>query len=351
MVKAYHNQKVLVTGGLGFIGSNLAIRLARAGARVTVVDSSVPGCGANPHNLCAAEGAVRVIEADIRDCAALAGEIRGCFAVFNLAGEISHIHSMLDPARDADLNATAQLLFLEECTRQAPGVRVVYASTRQIYGAPQYLPVDEQHPVRPVDFNGISKYAATAYHLMWSTMGRLDAIALCLTNVYGPRIALNAPCQGFLGNFIRRALLGQTIEIFGDGRQLRDPVYVDDVVDAFLLAGVAREPRTRQWNVGGPAGLPLSRIAEIAAREAGAPEPILRPFPEDRKKIDIGSYVTDSRRIREEAGWRPQVEMEDGLQRTFQYFRSELPHYLPRGAEQPVCAFSHSGPLRIPVAV
>lgn len=325
---AYRNRKVLVTGGLGFIGSTVAVRLAEAGAQVTVIDSAVPGCGANRHNLARAKD-LRVLNCDIRDAAALAGEIRGTEVVFNLAGEISHIHSMLNPARDADLNATAQLLFLEECGRQAPGVRVVYASTRQIYGVPQYLPVDELHPIRPVDFNGIHKYAATAYHLLWTGAGRIDARVLCLTNVYGPRSALNVPGQGFLAHFLRQALSGQTIEIFGDGRQLRDPVYVDDVVEAFLAAGAAEIRERRLWNVGGLAAIPLSSVAETICRVAGAPAPVYRSFPPERKTIDIGSYSTDCTRIREDLDWRPTVAFDEGIRRTVEYYRQELPHYLP----------------------
>src|SRR5580658_6215614 len=175
VVSQFKNRKILVTGGLGFIGSNLALRLVRAGARVVIVDSEVAGCGANRHNIAAAEGDLRLIAADVGDATALAGEIRGCSVIFNLAGEISHIQSMRDPARDAALNAMSQLRFLDECARQEPGVRMVYASTRQIYGVPKYLPVDEGHPIRPVDFNGIHKYAATAYHLLWTAMGRVDA--------------------------------------------------------------------------------------------------------------------------------------------------------------------------------
>ena len=307
------------------------MRLAESGAQVTVVDSSDPGCGANPRNLACGPD-IRVIHADIRDSAALAGELRGVEVVFNLAGEISHIHSMRNPSRDADLNATAQLFFLEECARQAPGVRVVYASTRQIYGVPQYLPVDELHPVRPIDFNGIHKYAATAYHLLWSEMGRLDARVLCLTNVYGPRVALNIPGQGFMGHFLRRALLGETIEIFGDGRQLRDPVYVDDVVDAFLKAGAAGPTPRRLWNVGGSTALPLSTIADTISRAAGAPTPVFQPFPAQHKTIDIGSYSTDSDRIRRDLGWRPAVSFEEGVARTIEYYRRELHYYLPNCA-------------------
>jgi UDP-glucose 4-epimerase len=325
---AYRNRKVLVTGGLGFIGSNLAVRLAEAGARVTAIDSSDPGCGANPHNLAQAPD-VRVIGADIRDSRALAGEIRGAEVIFNLAGEISHTRSMREPARDADLNATAQLRFLEECTRQAPGARVVYAGTRQIYGVPQYLPVDELHPVRPVDFNGIHKYAAISYHLLWSEIGKLDARVLCLTNVYGPRMALNIDGQGFLGHFLRLALTGETIRIFGDGRQLRDPVYVDDVVQAFLLAGTAGPMSRRLWNVGGGAALPLAGIAETISGAAAAPAPQYQPFPAEHKSIDIGSYVTDSSRILEDLGWRPAIPFAEGIRRTLEYYRREMPHYLP----------------------
>jgi UDP-glucose 4-epimerase len=337
---------------LGFIGSNLAIRLARAGARVTVVDSSVRGCGANPHNLADAAGDVCVMRADIAQPDRFADALRGSEAIFNLAGEISHMHSMQLPWRDAALNAEAHLKFLEGCARHAPGVRVVYASTRQIYGAPKYLPVDEEHPVRPVDFNGIHKYAATQYHLLYTGMGKIDAVVLGLTNVYGPRMALNIPCQGFLSNFLRRGLLGQTIEIFGDGRQLRDPVYVDDVTGAFLLAGAVRDPQARMLNVGGPEALPLGRIATTVAVASGAPEPVQRPFPEDRKRIDIGSYASDSTRIAKTLGWRPTVAFEAGVSAALEFFRAELPHYLRAEDAQPVCPLEEAhAPQPQPAAV
>jgi UDP-glucose 4-epimerase len=318
----------LVTGGLGFIGSNLALRLVRAGARVVIVDSEVPGCGANRRNIAAVADDLQVIVADIGETSSFAVQIRGCSVIFNLAGEISHIHSMRDPARDAALNATSQLRFLDECARQEPGIRVVYASTRQIYGIPQYLPVDEHHPVRPVDFNGVHKYAATSYHLLWSDLGRIDARVLCLTNVYGPRLAIGLSCQGFLGNFLRRGLLEESIELFGDGRQLRDPVYVDDVVDAFLLAGAAPAPRSRLWNVGGQQALALSEIAAVISTAAGSPPPVCRPFPDEHKGIDIGSYCSDSTRIREELGWYPRIAFEDGIRRSLEYFQGEFPHYV-----------------------
>lgn len=328
MAAQYRNSKALVTGGLGFIGSNLALSLAAAGAEVTVVDSSVPGCGANPRNLHGAVAPVRVIAADIGDAADFAAEIRSSDVIFNLAGEVSHLGSMRNPGRDLDLNAIAQLRFLEECARHRPGVRVVYASTRQIYGAPRYQPVDEDHPIQPLDFNGIHKYAAGAYHHVFTAAGKLDAVVLCLSNVYGPRMALNVATQGFLGGFIRKSLLGQPITIFGDGKQLRDPIYVDDAVDAFLRAGVAREPISRVWNLGGPQPLALSAIANEIATAAGSPPPVPAPFPDELKRIDIGSYYSDTRRVRHDLGWSAAVEFNRGVRRTFDYYKQERAYYL-----------------------
>jgi UDP-glucose 4-epimerase len=328
VISYYQGRHVLVTGGLGFIGSNLSLRLAAAGARVTVVDSSTPGCGANRHNLHAARG-IRVAHHDIGSPDAIAEEIRAADIVFNLAGEVSHIHSMRQPGRDAELNAGAQLRFLEGCARLRPGLRVVYASTRQIYGAPLYLPVDEAHPILPVDFNGVHKYAATSYHLLYQAMGRLDTRVLCLTNVYGPRMALHIPGQGFLGNFLRRVICGQHLEVFGDGRQLRDPVFVDDAVNAFLAAGAVDSPPTRLWNVGGSEALSLGSIAHAVSAAADVAPPVFRPFPPEHKCIDIGSYTTDSSRILRDLGWRPQVDFRQGIARSLEFFRREWPHYLP----------------------
>ena len=328
MASEYRNTKVLITGGLGFVGSNLALHLAAAGAQVTVVDSSVEGCGANPRNLAGALAPIRVIHADIADAATFAAEIRASRVIFNLAGEVSHLESMRQAGRDLLLNTTAQLQFLEECARQNPDVRVVYASTRQIYGAPRYLPVDELHPIHPLDFNGTHKYAATSYHQVLTSAGKLDAVSLCLTNVYGPRMALNIPTQGFLGGFLRRALLGEPISVFGDGRQLRDPIYVDDAVDAFLRAGIAVEGTSRLWNLGSGQPLSLASIAATIASAADTPAPVFRPFPAELKSIDIGSYYANTERIRIELGWTPRVDFKRGIRRTIEYYKQELAYYV-----------------------
>ena len=317
----YQDRPVLVTGGLGFIGSNLALRLASLGAKVTVADSLIPGCGANRFNLAGAD--IELIETDLSEPAALETSIAKASVIFNLAGEISHIHSMEYPERDLQINTVSQLRFLDACRRMNRGVRVIYAGTRQVFGRPRYLPVDDEHPIRPVDYNGVHKYAATMYHLMMSDLGDLDAIVLRLTNVYGPRMSLNVTGQGFLGVFFRKALLGESITVFGEGEQLRDPVYVDDVVEAFLLAGLARVAENRECNIGGRQALSLRHIAlEIG----GKVEQI--PFPSHLQSIDIGSYYTDSRRAKEMLGWEAKTTLAEGAAKTLAFYREHFSEYL-----------------------
>ncbi len=219
--------------------------------------------------------------------------------------------------------------FLDGCKKKTPAVRIVYAGTRQIYGAPHYLPVDESHPIDAVDFNGIHKHAAAMYHLMLTRVGLLDAVELRLTNVYGPRMALHLPAQGFLSAYLRRLTLGEGLEVYGDGEQLRDPVYVDDVVEAFLLAGSSDRLTSRTFNVGGPEALSIAEIARVCSDVAGIVPAAFRPFPEALKKIDVGSYTTDWSLIEREFGWRPTVRLADGISRTLAYYADRLGHYLP----------------------
>lgn len=317
----YQGKQVVVTGGSGFIGSNLTLRLVREGARVTVIDPCVPGCGGDARNLNDVLDRVRILGVDIAQPAVFEGAIREADVIFNLAGEISHIHSMLNPERDLQLNTTSQLRFLQACADWNPGVRVVFAGTRQVYGVPEYLPVDEDHPINPVDFNGVHKYAATMYHLMLSRMGLLDACVLRLTNIYGPRMSLTVPGQGFLSTYLRKLNMGHPLEVYGDGSQLRDPLYVDDAVDAFLLVGSTRPLPSRSYNIGGPEALSLLEITRIACAAGGQPEPTLRPFPAERASIDIGSYRTDWSRIQAELGWAPKIRFEDGFARALGYYR------------------------------
>ncbi len=333
----YANQEVVVTGGLGFLGSNLAVRLVKEGARVTIVDSLVKGCGGNRYNIASVEDQVRVIVADVADTFALRKVLRRASVIFNLAGEISHLHSMRFPRRDAYLNAGAQLRFLEECACSAPRARIVFAGTRQVYGVPRYLPVDEDHPVSPVDFNGIHKYAAQMYHVLYARLGLLNSVVLNLSNVYGLRMSLSVPCQGFLANFVRKAILRQGAEVFGDGTQLRDPIHADDAVEAFLAAGAAERTPLSVYNIGGPTPLSLMQMAEMIAAAAAAPPPVLRAFPRNRKSIDIGSYYADWSRFRRDFGWKPSICFREGMTSTVAFYRRELDHYIDLTAGEPEC--------------
>ncbi|HXT00262.1 MAG TPA: NAD-dependent epimerase/dehydratase family protein [Elusimicrobiota bacterium] len=318
--------RVLVTGGLGFIGSALAARLARSGAEVAVIDALIPEHGGNRRNLDGSDGRIEIATADVRDEAALKRLAAGRDFLFNLAGQTCHMDSMADPWTDLDINARAQLSILEVCRRANPGVKIVFAGTRQVYGRPDSLPVGEDHPLRPVDVNGINKLAGERYHLLYNDVYGLRSCVLRLTNTYGPRMRVKDARQTFLGEWIRLALRGKTFEVWG-GEQLRDFNYVDDVVDALLLAAGSVRANGRVYNLGGERAVPLAEVAALLIETAGAGAFKVAPFPEDRKSIDIGDYHADSTRIRSELGWSPRVSLREGLARTVEFFRERLEDY------------------------
>lgn len=322
--QTYRDLPVLVTGGMGFIGSNLAIALVRQGARVTVVDARVPGCGADPRNLDEVRDRIRLSTNNLEDTGRMQEMIAGQQVIFNLAGEISHLRSMAEPTRDLDINCAAQLALLNLCRLENPGATIVYASSRQVYGAPRYLPVDEQHPINPVDFNGVHKHAAEGYHFLLRRQFHMRTICLRLGNIYGPRQAIHQDCRGFIDFFIRKALQKETLEVFGDGRQMRGLLYVDDVVRAFLMAGLAGSEAAEVYNIGATEPQSLLEIAQTLSRIAGSPPPRLVPFPADRIAIDIGSFHASSEKFRREFAWAPEICLEDGLRRTIRYFQDRL---------------------------
>jgi UDP-glucose 4-epimerase len=325
--RTYAGRRVLITGGLGFIGSNLARALVGLGARVAIVDSLVPEYGGNRRNLAGIASRVRVHLADVRDWPRLPDLVRGQDFLFNLAGQTSHMDSMTDPQTDLDINCRAQLAILEACRQHNPAIRIVFASTRQIYGRPDYLPVDERHPLRPVDVNGINKLAGESFHLLYSRVHGIASTALRLTNTIGPRMRVRDARQTFVGVWIRRLVEGQPFEVWG-GEQWRDFTYVDDAVDAFLLAAARPEAVGEIFNLGGPPRVTLARLAELLVELNEGGSFVVRAFPADRRKIDIGDYYADDRRIRRRLGWRPRVDLRTALARTLAYYRKELRHYV-----------------------
>ncbi len=325
--RVFSGKRVLVTGGLGFIGSNLVRSLVALGARVSVVDSLVPEYGGNPRNLHGIAGRVKIHVADVRDWPKLPSLVRGQDYLFNLAGQTSHMDSMSDPQTDLDINCRAQLAILEACRCHNPAIRIVFASTRQIYGKPDYLPVDERHPLRPVDVNGINKIAGESFHLLYSRVYGIAATALRLTNTIGPRMRIKDARQTFVGVWIRRLLEGQSFEVWG-GAQFRDFTYVDDAVQAFLLAAARPEAVDEVFNLGGPPRVTLHELAEILVRLNGGGVFTVRDFPGDRKKIDIGDYYADDRLIAKKLGWKPRTDLRTALARTLEFYRKELKNYL-----------------------
>ncbi len=324
----YRGRRVMITGGLGFIGSNLAHRLVALGADVLLVDSLIPEYGGNLHNIAGIEDRVRVNVADIRQASTINYLVQGQEVIFNLAGQVSHIDSMLDPHTDLDINCRAQLTILEACRHHNQAVRVIYASTRQIYGRPDHLPVTEQHLVRPTDINGINKAAGEYYHLVYNNVFGIRTCALRLTNIYGPRQLLKHNRQGFIGWFIRLVLEDRELQVFGDGLQVRDFVYVDDAVEAFLLAGAMDAAHGGTFNVGGNEHITHRDLVDLLVRTAGSGRYSFVEWPPEKKVIDIGSFYADSSLFQSRTGWTPQVRLAEGLQRTFDYYRSRMPLYV-----------------------
>jgi UDP-glucose 4-epimerase len=323
----FRGKRVLITGGLGFIGSNLARELVEMEAEVVLVDSLVPEYGGLLYNVAGIEDRVTVNVSDVRDEHSLRHLVRGQDVIFNLAGQTSHLDSMTDPYTDLEINARSQLSILEACRHESPSVKVVFASTRQIYGRPERLPVDERHPIAPVDVNGINKTAGEWYHLLYGDVYGMRTAVLRLTNTYGPRMRVRDARQTFLGIWLRRALEGEEIVVWGDGSQRRDLTYIDDAVAGFLLAAAREQTNGRVYNLGGDGHVSLLELADIVVSAAGSGNVTRIPFPADRKSIDIGDFYADWSAIERDLGWRPTIGVEEGVRRTLEYYREHGAQY------------------------
>ena len=328
----YRHRRVLVTGGLGFIGSNLARVLVDLGANVTIIDSLLEDCGGRRGNIAEIATHVSVQIADVGEPGVMDDLVRGRDVIFNLAGQVSHIDSMRQPFKDLEVNCRNQLRLLEACRQHNPAVKVVFAGTRQVYGRSETLPVDETHLVRPTDVNGINKVAGEYYHLVYNDAFKVRACSLRLSNVYGPRQLVRHDRQGFIGWFIRLAVEGKTIQIYGDGSQMRDLVYVDDVADAFLRAGATDTCNGHVYNVGGCAPVSHRALVEMLIEVAGTGSFRFVEWPPEKKAIDIGDFITDSALIEDTLGWKATTTLRTGLERTIDFYRQHLDHYVPSPA-------------------
>jgi UDP-glucose 4-epimerase len=327
MMNSLKKAKVLITGGLGFIGSNLAERLVEIGADVLLVDSLIPEYGGNLYNIRNIQDQVKINISDVRDPHSMKYLVQGKDFLFNLAGQTSHMDSMADPFTDMEINGHAQLSILEACRHYNPDIKIVFASTRQIYGKPDYLPVDEKHPLRPTDVNGINKMAGEWYHILYNNVYNLRSCVLRLTNTIGPRMRIKDARQTFVGIWIRLLLEGTPFEVWG-GEQLRDFTYIDDCVEALLLAALDEKSNGRVFNLGGDPPISLNELAKQLVEANGSGSFTSRSFPSDRKKIDIGDYYADYSLINKTLGWEPKVKLEEGIKRTVNFYKTHLNHYL-----------------------
>lgn len=328
----YAGRDVLVTGGLGFLGSNLCRALIGLGAKVTVVDSLIHEYGGNLWNVHDIEKNLRIHISDVRDSHSMQYLVRGREVIFNLAGQVSHIDSMRDPYTDLEINCKSQLAILEACRHSNRDVKIIYAGTRQQYGRPQYLPVDERHLVQPTDVNGINKMAGEWYHILYANVYGMRATSLRLTNSYGPGMLLKHGRQGFIPWFVRKILLDEPIEVFGNGEQKRDMNYVDDVTRAFLLVGATDESNGEIYNLGGDEVVSLRGFVQELIDVAGRGSYRIVPFPEEGKRIDIGDYYGSYEKLKSAVGWVPKVPLREGLRRTLDYYAANASHYLTEDA-------------------
>lgn len=327
MKSDFEDAKVLVTGGLGFIGSNLAHRLVALKAKVTLVDSLIPDYGGNLFNITGLEKQLEINISDVRDTYSIQHLVRGKDFLFNLAGQTSHLDSMVNPLPDLEINCRAQLSILEACRTANPRIKIIFASTRQIYGRPMSLPVNELHPLNPTDINGINKMAAEKYHLLYSEIYGVHATALRLTNTIGPRMRIRDARQTFVGLWVRRLLEHQPIEVWG-GSQLRDFTDVEDAVDALLAVAASPDSTGQVYNLGGNQVIELAALAQLMVEVNGGGEYQIRPFPPERESIDIGGYYADFSKIRTQFDWNPKTTLRQSIETTLSYYRSHISHYL-----------------------
>lgn len=322
----YKNKKVLITGGLGFIGSTLAIELVKFGAKVTIIDSLVPQYGGNLFNIDPIKNKVNINISDVRDRYSMNYLVQGQDIMFNLAGTLSHVDSMIDPYTDLDINVTSQISILEACRNNNPNIKIIFAGTRNQYGKAQYLPVDEKHPLEPTDVNGINCNAGEYYHLLYYKVYGIKTCSLRLSNTYGPRHQMKHSRQGVLNWFLHQIMEGEQINLYGTGKQIRDVHYVDDVVNAFLLAGMSNKVWGEVYNTGATP-VSLNEFVESLIKICGKGSYKLVPSPKDRKMIEIGDYVADYSKITKTLGWKPGVSLETGLKKTFEYYKKYKKNY------------------------
>ncbi|MDD4557668.1 MAG: NAD-dependent epimerase/dehydratase family protein [bacterium] len=320
---------ILITGGLGFIGSNLARSLAAEGARVTVLDALIPGHGGNPDNLSGCDHRLTIVKADQSAIADLLPSLKYFHTIFNLAGQVSHVDSMTNPLLDLHCNCAVHLALLEACKERAFRGKIIFTSTRQVYGDTGGKTVDEDFSVNPVDNNGINKLAAEQYHLLYQKLYGLRTVILRLCNIYGPRQLIAHNRQGFIPWFVRLALTGNDIPLFGGGTDLREALFVSDIIAALKSAALAPlADGGRVYNIGNDYRISIRDLAEMIINAAGSGRIVEAPFPQERAAIRLKDCRLDFARARRELGWQPSVSLLEGIRQTIIFYRRNPNRYI-----------------------
>jgi len=322
----FNNSKVLITGGTGFIGSNLAIKLVDLGARVEIFDSLISEQGGNLHNLDGINEKIKFTKADIRDEKKITQSVEDKDFLFNLAAYTSHEGSMKDPFTDFDINCRGNLILLEACRKNNSDVRIIYTGTRGQYGKILYTPVDEKHPINPTDANGISKMAGEMYHFLFGKVYGMKVTSLRLTNTYGPRHLMKHGKLGFVNWFIRLAMDNEKIKVF-DGLQIRDLNFVNDAVNALLMVAVNKKTEGDVFNLGSGKPISIVDLTKLIIRITGSGSYEQIQYPKERKKIEIGDYIADISKIKNSVGWRPEISLKEGLKKTIEFYRLNKKNY------------------------
>lgn len=324
----YKGQRVLITGGLGFIGSNIAQKLACYGAKVTLVDSLDPRYGGNQANVEEILDRITVQVGDYRDAHLMSPLVRTADVIFHLAAQVSYIDSFRVPLEDLDLNCRGTLQLLDLCRTLNPNARVVFASSRLVLGKVVSQPIREDHPTDPLSIYGVHKLAAEKYHRLYGAVCGLKTAILRITNPYGERQQLKHGKYSLPGWFMRLALEGKSIQIFGDGTQLRDYLYATDLADAFLAVGLSAAPPGEIFNCGSGRSVQFREMAETIIRVLKRGRVEYVPWPPDYERVETGDVNFSVDKLAQATGWRASVSLEEGIERMYRYFASRLPRYL-----------------------
>ena len=320
-------RNILITGGLGFIGSHLAIKLVELGAHVTLVDAMVPDYGGNLFNIEPVKDKVIVNFCDIRDANAMNYLVKGQDYIFHLAGQVCHVMSLTNPFPDIDINIKGTAIVMEACKRHNPEAKVIYTGTRGQYGSSVKLPVSEDAPTNPKGIYEISNLTAEKIIKVYCDVHGIDCVLLRLTNTYGPRAQMRHSRYGVVNWFVRLAVDDETIKVFGDGQILRDFLFVDDCVEALLMSAVCQPAMGEIFNVGVDKPTKIVELAETIVRVAGSGRWEFAPFTPERKAQEPGDFYSDISKIRRVIGWQPKTSLEEGLRRTIEYYRRYKDNY------------------------